>query len=245
MKAATRKRSKLLSPAGFALVLLLFLFMPFLSAACDVRGGGGTVDADYRGTDLVAGTEPDIEVPEELREIVNDLFQAFVSDASAPEPGAQVLAIIVAVVLVAGIALPFIPRLADRVRLRMFGGAALALAAGVLMIVTQLVAQTNVAEQLTRYARELGIEDAPTTTDAFAEQLVHTGVGFWLSLVLLTVIALASVGYVYRDKLFHRAGPAGETVGSAAPIWQADAPDPPAESAESAEPESPPDERQD
>jgi hypothetical protein len=242
MRAATRKRSRLLSPAGFALVLLLFLFMPFLSAACDVRGGGGTVDAHYRGTHLVAGTEPGIDVPQDLQDFVDNLVQEIAIDVSTPDPGVQVLAIIVAVVLAAGVALPFLPRLADRVRLRMFGGAALALAAGVLMIVTQLVAQTNVAEQLTRYVRALHIEDAPTTTDAIAEQLVHTGVGFWLSLVLLVVIALASVGYVYRDKIFHRAGPAGETVGSSAPIWQADAPDPPAESAE---PESPPDERQD
>lgn len=234
MKAATGNRSKLLSPAGFALVLLLFLFMPFLSAACEVPGGGGTVGADYRGTHLVAGAEPTIEVPPELQDVVSDLLRATPSDMPAPDPGVQVLAIIVAIVLVAGVVLPFVPRLARQVRLRMFGGAALAVGAGVLMVVTQLAAQTEVAAQLTRYARDLGVVDGPTTTDAIAEQLVHTGVGFWLSLVLLFLLALVSVGYVYRDKIFPGTGHATDTAGSAAPIWQAD-PDHPAESDERAD----------
>jgi hypothetical protein len=257
MKAATRKRSRLLSPAGFALVLLLFLFMPFLSAACEVAGGGGSVGADYRGTHLVSGAEPGIEIPPDLEDLVTDLVRATPADTPAPDPGVQLLAIIVSLVLVAGIALPFVPRLAHQVRLRMFGGAALAVGAGVLMIVTQLAAQTEVASQLVGYARDLGVSNEETTTDVFAEQLVHTGVGFWLALLLLFVIAVVSVGYVYRDKIFPGSGHTTETVGSAVPIWQADIPEPavehddhlehaepvPAEPTEPAEP--PPAERAD
>jgi hypothetical protein len=242
MKAATGKRSKMLSPAGFGLVLLLFLFVPFLAVSCEVPGAGA-IGADYRGTNLVAGAEPDLEVPQDLQEMVSEAADATASAQPAPEPGVQVLALIVALVLVVGMALPFVPRLVNQVRMRMFGTAALAVGAGVLMIVTQLVAQTNVAAELTRDARALGDDDVPSA-DEIAEQVVHTEIGFWLSLVVLALIAMVSVGYVFRDKLFARAGHATETVDSATdsatPIWQAE-PEPVPEHTEPEAAEPPPD----
>ena len=218
MKPATRTRSRLVSPAGFALVLLLFLFMPFLSVSCDVPGEG-SIGVDYNGAQLAVGAEPAVEIPQGLEDMARDLPGSAESDQPPPDPGVQVLAIIVAVVLVAGAALPFVPRLAGRVRWRMFGGAAVALVVGVLMIVTQAVARSNLTAQLTDDAHALG-DDVPSAAD-ISDQLIHTEVGFWLSLVVLFAIALGSVGYVYRDKIFPGQPSAGGNAGSV-PIWRPD-----------------------
>src|SRR5262245_50140845 len=61
--------SRVTSPAGFALVLLLFFLLPFVSVSCDVPGYG-QAGASYTGSHLVSGTDP--EVPAELRELAHD-----------------------------------------------------------------------------------------------------------------------------------------------------------------------------
>jgi hypothetical protein len=216
--------SRLASPGGFALVLLLFLFLPFMSVSCDV-GEFGSIGADYNGAELATGTRPDVEVPSGLEDMLSELPGSDDSREPAPDPGVQVLAIILGLVLLAGIALPFVPRLAHQVRLRMFGGAALAALAGVLMVVIQVVAQSSLADQLTDDASDYS-PDQPLSADDLADRLIHSEVGFWLALVVLFVIALASVGYVYREKLFPKPVHAGAAVSTSAPIWRAESPEP-------------------
>jgi hypothetical protein len=219
MKAATRqgtrRSARLVSPAGFALVLLLFLFMPFLSVSCDVSGTG-SIGVGYNGAQLAAGAHPAVEVPPGLDDLAHQLPGAPGSGRPPIEPGVQVLAILVAVVLVAGAALPFVPRLVHQVRQRMFGGAAVAVLAAGLLIATQAVAQSNVADQLADDAREVGAGDAG--------QIIHSEVGFWLSLVVLVVIVLASVGVVYQDKIFPKQA-ATRRASSGTPIWRAETPE--------------------
>jgi hypothetical protein len=218
MKAATRqgtrRSARLASPAGFVLVLLLFLFMPFLSVSCDVSGTG-SIGVSYSGSALATGAHPAVEVPPGLEDMGRQLPGAAGSGKPPVEPGVQVLSILVAVVLVAGAALPFVPRLVDQVRRRMFGGAAVAIVAGGLMIATQAVAQSNVTDQLTDDARQVGTDDVGA--------IIHSEVGFWLCLVVLVVIALVSVGVVYQDKIFPKQAAARGS--GSAPIWRAETPE--------------------
>jgi hypothetical protein len=103
----------------------------------------------------------------------------------------------------------------------MFGGAAIALLAGVLMIVVQSVARANLTTQLTDYVQSLSA-DAMPGVDRISDQLIHTGVGFWLSLVVLVAVALLSEGIVFKDKIFPQPARARATVAAAAPIWRAE-----------------------
>jgi len=218
MKAATRqgtrKSARLVSPAGFALVLLLFLFMPFLSVSCDVSGTG-SIGVGYNGAELAAGAHPQVEVPKGLEDMAAQLPGAPGSGKPPVEPGVQVLAILVAVVLVAGAALPFVPRLVHQLKQRMFGGAAVAVVAGGLLITTQAVAQSNVTDQLADDARQVGTDDVGP--------IIHSEVGFWLCLVVLLVIALVSVGVVYQDRIFPKQAATRRASGT--PIWRAETPE--------------------
>ena len=67
-RQGTGRTSRLVSPAGFALVLLLFLFMPFLSVSCDVSGTG-SIGVSYNGAELASGAHPAVEVPDGLGRI--------------------------------------------------------------------------------------------------------------------------------------------------------------------------------
>lgn len=223
--------SRLVSPAGFALVLLLFLFLPFLSVSCEMPGMG-SIGADYRGVELATGAEPEVDIPEDLQDMADELpGGSSTSSEPPPDPGVQVLAIIVGVVLLAGIAVPFVPRFRDRVRERLFGSAAVALVAGVLVVVTQTVAQSNLISQLKDDAQNVS-EDEVSMPDInlVAGELIHTEVGFWLTLVGLVLIALLSVGFVFKDKIVPRPAPAGAPgtayPGTAPPPDGAPPPDP-------------------
>jgi hypothetical protein len=219
--------SKLASPSGFFLVLLLFLFLPFVSVACEAGS------ADYNGADLATGARPDVEIAPGLEDMAKEAAGPAGTD-QMPAAGAQVLAFVVILLLLAGIVLPLLPRLASQVRYRMFGGAGFALLAGVLMIVTQDVAQSNIAARLAEISRRLPGSGQTPGEDDIADRFVHSEVGFWLSLVVLVVIVLTSVGYVYQDKIFTKTAPARATARSSArsaprsaePIWRAESPEP-------------------
>jgi len=215
--------SRLASPSGFALVLLLFLFLPFVSVACDAGS------ADYNGGHLAGGARPDIELVPGLADAARDVASVAGTD-QAPAAGAQALAVVVVLLLVAGVVLPFVPVFARQVRQRRFGRAALAVLAGVLLVVTQNVAQSNVAASLADISRGLPGTGATPGEEDIADRFVHSGVGFWLSLVVLFVIAVVSVGLVYQDKIFPRPAHAGTATRSpvltTTPIWQSESPEP-------------------
>jgi hypothetical protein len=197
--------SRLASPAGFALVLLLFLLLPFLSVSCDVPGMG-KIGADYTGGHLVTGDEPEAEVPPELAEMADELPGAGGGESDPPpDPGVQVLAIITALVMAAGIGTILI----SRTRSRLLAAAGVAALAGVLVVVIQVIAQSNLTDQLRENAGELADGETPTANiDELAGEVIHTEIGFWLSLVGLALIALGSIAFLARDKIFRRAAPA-------------------------------------
>ncbi len=157
------------------------------------RARAGSISADYTGARLATGADPQVEIPKGLEDIADELLDVL-------DPGVRVLALVVALLLVAGVVLPFVPRLGHELRHRMFGGAALAVLAGALMVVTQVVAQANLTDRLTDYAEKLSQNEPVPNIDRI-DELIHAEVGYWLSLVGLILIAGLSVGTVFKDKI--------------------------------------------
>lgn len=189
--------ARLASPAGFALVLMLFFLLPFLSVSCDVPGYQD-LDTRYTGSHLVSGVDP--QVPDELRKLADE------ADAPAklldpPDTDVQVLAIVLAVFAAAGVVTGLLPRL--RLRPRLLGTAAAAGATLVMTIVTLAVAKSNIQSTLFDLMRETNVaEDKPDQLEAGIEGLIHAEVGFWLMVVVLTLILLttATLG-LFGDRL--------------------------------------------
>lgn len=184
--------SRVASPAGFGLVLLLFFLLPFVSVSCDVPGYG-EVGANYTGSHLVSGADPSPTVPEELKNLGSDESSSQTLDEPAPDPGVQVLAIALAVLAAIGVLTVLIPQ----VKARLFGATAVAGATLVLAVVTMVVAQSNLESAMLDSARNTGASEVenglPRLTDAVAE-MIHTEVGFWLIVVVLGLIVLATAG---------------------------------------------------
>jgi hypothetical protein len=186
-----RVLSRLASPAGFALVLLVFFVLPFLSVSCDVPGYG-EAGLTYKGTHLVTGAEPNTVLPAGLDELTNDPSSS--ANVTPPEdgPGVRVLAIVLAVLAAAGVLTGLIPR----VRARLFGAAAAAGATLIVTIVTMVVAQSNLESALIAETRNFD-GDGQTAATGIADgikEIVHTDVGFWLIVVILALIGLLSTG---------------------------------------------------
>jgi hypothetical protein len=172
--------SRFASPAGFALVLLLFFLMPFVAVSCD------EINVRYTGSHLVSGADP--EVPAELREFANDA-DAPATLVDPPDPGAQVLAIVVVVLAVGGMA----TALLARARTRLLGAAVAAGATLVATIVTMVVAQSSIESALFDRMRETAVaDDDPALLESRIGELIHTEIGFWLMVVLLALIAAAT-----------------------------------------------------
>jgi hypothetical protein len=178
--------SRVASPAGFVLVLLLFFLLPFVSVSCDVPGYGDA-GVSYTGSHLVSGAEP--EVPAELRELARDP-ETPVELVEPPDPGVRVLAIVLVVLAAAGVLTLLVPQ----VKARLLGGAAAAAGTLVVTVITMAVAQSNIESAMLDAVTRSGVAkdgDMQRFTDA-ADKLTHTESGFWLMVVLLVLIAVAS-----------------------------------------------------
>lgn len=182
--------SRFASPAGFALVLLLFFVVPFVSVSCDVPGYG-EAGVDYTGGHLISGADPTPVVPDALNDLSADPTAPTTLEEPPPDPGVQILAIIVAALAAAGVLTVLIPQL----KARLFGGAAVAGATLVMAIVTMVVAQGNLQTALMDSARETGAaEGGMDRMNALVEEMVHTELGFWLVVVVLAVTLLGTLG---------------------------------------------------
>jgi hypothetical protein len=187
--------SRLASPAGFALVLMLFFLLPFLSVSCDVPGYQD-LDTRYTGSHLVSGVDP--AVPPDLRKLADEA-DAPPQLVDPPDAKVQVLAILLALFAAAGVLTGLLPRL----RLRMLGSAAAAGATLVMTIVTMAVAESNIQSTLFDWMRETSVaEDKPEQLEAGIADLTHSEVGFWLMVVLLALIMLVTaVLGLFGDRL--------------------------------------------
>jgi hypothetical protein len=185
----------LASPTGFALVLLLFFLLPFLSVSCDVPGYQ-ELDTRYTGSHLVSGVDP--QVPDEMRKLADEA-DAPPQLVDPPDAKVQVLAIVLAVFAAAGVLTGLLPRL----RLRMLGAAVAAGATLVMTVVTMVVAQSNIQSTLFDWMRETSVaEDKPDQLADGIADLTHTEVGFWLMVVLLGLITVVTTTLgLFGDRL--------------------------------------------
>jgi hypothetical protein len=197
--------SRFASPAGFALVLVLFFLVPFVSVSCEVPDYGEP-GVKYTGSHLVSGTDP--ETPPELRDLSDEL-RAPADDPEAaaaetaievPDPGVQVLAIVLAVLAAAGVLTVLVPQL----KARLFSAAALAAATLAMAVVTMAVAQSNLEAAVIDGVRQSGLadQDGLSRVESAADEMTHTEVGFWLLVVLLTLIGATTLTLgLFGDRL--------------------------------------------
>jgi len=161
--------SRLLSPTGFVLILLLF-GLPFLAASCEAPQGDFEFSATFTGVDLVVGGQPD------LVSSVDDVNeQRF--DVPIPVQPLAIIAV-VAIVVGAGAAL---------LRERLFRHAA-GLGLAVLAAGTLAGAEIQALNDLVDKYR-------PIVTDLVDAQIagteyVHTQIGFWLAFYALVALAI-------------------------------------------------------
>lgn len=179
-----RLASRLLSPAGFGLVLLCFL-LPFVGVSCNAQELG-SIGVDYSGLDLASNGSPSVTV-------VGDFggeapTQAQVADV-APDPGTPVLTIAAAVL----VALGLLASLTPAIRARPLVVVGLALLAGVQLVIAEFVAHGTLIDAVRDRIREVGPgligEPGVTVDDATLSEMVGTRIGFWLALAGLLLIA--------------------------------------------------------
>ncbi len=184
--------SRLVSPSGFVLAGLLLL-LPFVGVSCS-DAELGTVDGSYTGFDLVSGGGPGYESDGPVGDMVA------IEQVVFPDPGAQVLAILLAVLLLTGVAAVLLPM----VRARAVTGAAIAGVAAVLLVVIQVVAQSNLVTSM----QELLLVNMFTVpqdleriaTPDYLSAATGSRIGFWLTLVALFGVAAINVVFLMRAR---------------------------------------------
>jgi hypothetical protein len=168
---------RLLSPAGFGLVLILFL-LPFVSVSCSVQST--TVESTFTGIDLVTGGTPDLTGPGVNEEFVQEVDALF-----ADELDTDVWALLSAVLVMFGMIAALL-----RDRLARFGvSAALAVLAALLVA----VAVFRTPGRADAIRQVFSDQDTPVTVT------VRPAYGFWLALATLAVLAVGSVVALIRE----------------------------------------------
>jgi hypothetical protein len=188
--------SRLWSPSGFALVVLLLL-VPFVGVSCSDQDLGA-LDGGYTGFDLVSGGAPGYEVDSPVADMVS------IEQVVFPDPGARVLAIVLIVLLVMGLVTALLPV----VRVRALAGAVVAGLAAVLLVITQLVAQstlvTSMRDLLLVKMVNVPQDLSAVATEEYLSEVTGSRVGFWLALVVLLAIGVTNVVVSVRARRSRR-----------------------------------------
>jgi hypothetical protein len=183
---------RLLSPAGFALVLLAFL-LPFVSVSCSNPDNTNTAVATFTGIDYVVGGEPDLvargsdaEVQEAQR-LIAEIF----ADAFDVEPLALLAAMVVMVAMATAL-------VRDRLARHAVGAGLAALAAALLVAAqVRVYGRIDAAQDLT-----VTMSEDPVPVSEVGGAWVSTnGVGFWMAAVVLMALLLGHAGalaYAWR-----------------------------------------------
>jgi hypothetical protein len=162
---------RLLSPAGFGLILIFFLF-PFVAISCDTQRG--PVTASFTGMDMVIGGQPHLSGPGIDAADQADLLLLLHQNVDA-EPVAVIAAVIVFLGMAAGVL---------RARLaRHTSAAVLAVAATALLVAAESRAIARL--QNLRASGVRGIFETPPTGTTSPRY------GFWLALSLLVTLGIA------------------------------------------------------
>jgi hypothetical protein len=162
---------KLLSPAGFGLVLILF-FLPFVAVSC-----GPTpeqqVTASFTGLAMIVGSAPSYSGPGATPDLVENLNQTFSSQYDN-EP----FAILAAIVILGGMATALIRGRISR------NGAAASLA--VLAIGLLVAAEVRSINRL----NHIEIEAADGTVTRLAPVYASPRIGFYLAIAILVALGI-------------------------------------------------------
>jgi hypothetical protein len=165
---------------------MLFFVLPFLSVSCDVPDAG-KAGVEYTGAHLVTGVKPAWTAPKALDDILGAP-----APRDVPDPGVQVLAIILVLLAAAGLVAGLLPR----VKARLYGSAALAAATLAAAVVTMVVARGNLRATLVPQADQLEVNDSKSLVD----QALHTELGFWLVVVVLAAVLLFNAGTAFLSR---------------------------------------------
>jgi hypothetical protein len=190
---------RIAGPAGFLLVLLVFLLLPGVAASCSVaesQEGAGSISADANGADLVLGGDPYFEA-EGAFEMPPTLHASTVEQGKPEEP-VRFFASAAVVFMVLGLATMFV--LVWRLR------AVVTLVVAVVAAACLAVAEILVVQQWVRQAEEWGA-DMVYLPDAqgqdmvgLAGDIVHPAYGFWLTLAGLLAIAAPNLVLLIRHR---------------------------------------------
>lgn len=180
------------TPAGFILALLLFLFLPFAAASCDVPAdsstAAGTIGMSLTGADLIASRER-LDTTGGLA-----LTPAQQSRATAGfhmTRVVQILAILAAAAMVVGAA----TAVARTVRVRAAAAVVAAGGAIAVLAVTEYLTVERLTE-MAEYVLLLGTylpQVEGKNLDGRIGEVVHIGLGFWLAVALLVLIIAVNV----------------------------------------------------
>ncbi len=175
--------SRLLSPAGFGLTLLLFL-LPFVSSSCDTTEG--PVHATFTGVDMLVGGEPDITGPLPLSAEDERVLFSMINLEVDTQPWAVIAVIVIFAGMVWGVVRERLARHA--------GGTGLAVLAIALLVAAELSSISKLKDvRATRIADLAGTELTGPT---------QPRVGFWLAVATLALLVAGNalaLGRAWRD----------------------------------------------
>jgi hypothetical protein len=161
---------RLLSPAGFGLVLIFFL-LPFVTVSCG--DSTGKAEATFTGIDMAIGGLPDVTTPDSEPGSAKQLAQLIVEQIDL-EPLALLSALAVLAGMVAGVV--------RRPRIRHGAAAGLAVTAVALIVGAVSRVPGHFDEFLKNVGGAEGMPEGVMTG-------THTRYGFWLALITLVGLA--------------------------------------------------------
>jgi hypothetical protein len=169
MPAPRTLLSRLLSPTGFVLIVLLF-GLPFVAASCEAPQRDFDFSATFTGVDLVVGGHPDL---------VSSVEDASEQRFDVPIP-VQPLAIIALVAILAGAG----SALLRQRQLRHAAGLGLAVLAAGTLATAEVQALGDLLDTYRPIAADL------LNAEITGSEFVHSRAGFWLAFYALVALAI-------------------------------------------------------
>jgi hypothetical protein len=185
--AMTLSARRLVSPVGFLLALVFFL-LPFAAISIDTQSFG-SLEVSYAGLDLITNGKPSITGTGQL--------------ADAPSPGDDagehvpagtiILGVLTALVLLGGLIATLKPMPAAVARPRGPGGViGLSVVAAGLLVITEMVFSAKL---------DSVVSDLSSASPFNVTLDANTGIGFWLSLLVLVLVFGFAVGSMLWDRM--------------------------------------------
>lgn len=183
--------SRVVSPAGFLLALLLFVFLPFVAVSCEDGDGFGSAEVSYRGLDLVTAAD------QEIRTTGTEGFQVLVEQetegtSTGALPDVRLVAIVAGALMLLG---AVVSALAGRT-----ATAWLAVLAAAAVVAVHQLATANLDTALRDAAVESRYTVNSAQLDQLSEQTIETRLGFWATLGALALVLAFTVVSALRAR---------------------------------------------